>query len=467
VVFILATVALTLVVIWGGLILAFRFNFHRAAPDASYPTPASLLEAQQQDVDYFAKVIARDRAFSPAERKTAEARIAALRALPNALPSPTLHVALMQVMALTDNGHSRMDATADQGALIVPLRVTRFAEGFYVTRAAATYREMLGGRVASIDGHPIDQILLQLDTLRGGVEGFRRENDTTYIIVQDLLYGLGIATEPKASTWTVVLSDGRTVTRRLDAYSMHKGDSIPASGRWLSPEPSKGVEQDWSTYHPRSAELPETWRDFDNPFRIFPAADSCAKVVRLQSIGDVDSYRIAPFLAAAEATLRANPPCAVILDLRGDGGGDYTNVWHFTHVLPNLLAPGGHIFMLTNSQTFSAAITAAAFVKDAGGDRVTIIGEPVGDRLSFFSEGNKACLPNLKVCAYPQTAKHDYQHSCDNWRECFWLNWFYPVRVESLQPDIGVPLRFEDWNTGHDAAYETAHQLAMHPARKM
>jgi len=458
---------MTLAVIVGGLNLAFHLNFHRAAPDASYPTPTSPLEAQQQDVDYFAKVIARDRAFSPAAREMAEARLAALRTRPNALPSPTLHVALMQVMALADNGHSRMDAMAEQGALIVPLRLTRFAEGFYVTRAATTYREMLAGRVVSIDGHPIDQILLQLDTLRGGVEGFRRENDATYIIAQDLLYGLGIATDSKASTWTVMLSDGRTVTRRLDAYSMHQGDGIPPSGRWLSPEPSKGVEQDWGAYHPQSAELPETWRDLDNPFRIFPAPGGCAQVVRLQSIGDVGSQTIAPFLAAAEATLRANPPCAVILDLRGDGGGDYTNTWHFAHVLPDLLAPGGRIYVLTNSQTFSAAITTAAFVKDAGGDRVTIIGEPVGDRLSFFSEGNKACLPNLKVCAYPQTAKHDYQHSCDNWRECFWLNWVYPVRVKSLQPDIVVPLRFEDWNMGHDAAYETARQLAMHPAHKM
>ncbi|GLQ99304.1 peptidase S41 [Dyella mobilis] len=451
---------------WGGLLFAFHFNFHRAAPDANYPKPASPLEAQQQDVDYFAKVMARDRAFSPAERKTAEARIAVLRALPNALPSPALHVALMQVMALADNGHSRMDATAERGALIVPLRVTRFAEGFYVTRVEAAYRDMLGGRVESIDGHPIDQVLLQLDTLRGGVESFRRENDAIFIIVQNLLYGLGIATDPKASTWTVVLPDGRTVTRRLDAYSMHEGDRLPGSGRWLSPEPNKGVEQDWGAYHPQSAELPETWRDFNHPFRMFPAAGGCAQVVRLQSIGDAGSYRIAPFLASTEATLRASPPCAVILDLRGDGGGDYTNVWHFTHVLPTLLAPGGRIFVLTNSQTFSAAITAAAFVKDAGGDKVTIIGEPVGDRLSFFSEGSKACLPNLKVCVYAQTAKHDYQHPCDNWRECYWLNWFYPVRVKSLQPDIVVPLRFEDWNRGRDAAYETARQLAITSQQK-
>lgn len=466
VVLVLASAALALVVVVSGLAFAFHFNFHRAAPSANYPRPASPLEAQRQDVDYFTKIIARDRAFSPAARETAEARLAALQSLPNALPSPKLHVALMQVMALADNGHSRMAATAEEGTQIVPLRVTRFAEGLYVTRAMPAYEDMLGGRIVSIDGHPIDQILSELDTLRGGVESFRRENDATYIVVQDLLYGLGIANDPKASTWTVVLSDGRTVTHRLDAYSMHKGENIPSGERWLSPEPSKGVERDWSAYHSQIAPLPETWRDFDNPFRLFPAADSCAQVVRLQSIGDVDNHPIAPFLAATEAAFRAKPPCAVILDLRGDGGGDYTNTWHFAHALPNVLAPGGRMFVLTDSLTFSAAITTAAFVKDAGGDRVTIIGEPIGDRLSFFSEGNKACLPNLKVCAYPQTAKHDYQHPCSNWRECFWLNWFYPVSVKSLQPDIVVPLRFEDWSAGRDAAYETARRLAVHPDNK-
>ncbi|MGH8122617.1 MAG: hypothetical protein ACREPT_07570 [Rudaea sp.] len=452
-VLVLVGVILAAVAVVGGLLLAFLLNFHPFAPSASYPVPKSALEAQRQDLDYFAKAMALDRAFSVAARAQAEARVAALRALPEALPLPKLQVALMQVMALADNGHSRMDGTADQGTLIVPLRVTRFEEGFYVMRAAAPYRDMLGGRVESIDGQSIEQILPQIETLRGGVEGFRRENAAVFIVVQSLLYGLGIATDPKASTWTVTLADGRTVTHRLDAYPLRKGDHVRSGERWLSHEPANGAEKDWIAYRPRSAEMPETWRDFDNHFRLFSVADSCAQVVRLQSIGNADGQAIAPFLAATEAAFRTDPPCAVILDLRGDGGGDYTNTWHFAHALPGLLAPGGHIFILTDPLTFSAAITTAAFVKDAGGDRVTIIGEPVGDRLSFFSEGSQACLPNLKVCVYYQTGKHDYGHACNDWHECFWLNWFYPVRVTSLQPDIIVPLRFEDWNAGHDAAF--------------
>jgi hypothetical protein len=460
-VYLLGVGILAAVVVLGGLILAFRFNFHRVPPAASYPAPQSALEAQRQDLDYFAKVMAFDRAFSPRARAAAKARVSALESLPEALPPPKLQVALMQVMALADNGHSRMGATADQGTLILPLRVTLFAQGFYVMRAAAPSRDRLGGRVDRIDGQAMEQVLPRLETLRGGVTGFRRQHGAEYLVVQDLLYGLGVATDPKASTWTVTLPDGRVVTRRVEASPSPRGHDLPVGDRWLSPEPGTGVEKDWIAYQPESGEVPETWRDFGQHFRLFAVAGSCAQVVRLQSIADTDGQKIAPFLATTEAAFRAKPPCALIVDLRGDGGGDYTNTWHFAHALPRLLAKGGHIYILTDSLTFSAAITTAAFIKDAGGNRVTIIGEPIGDRLSFYSEGGKACLPNLKVCLFYQTGKHDYGHACNDWRECFWLNWLYPVRVRSLQPDIVVPLEFEDWNAGRDEAYSVARDCAL------
>jgi hypothetical protein len=448
-----------LVIVVGGLITAFVLNFHVSAPKANYPAPGSALEAQRQDLDYFAKAMVLDRSFSPAARIEGEKRVADLKALAFALPPPKLHTTLMQVMALADNGHTRMDLTASKGTLMLPVRVTRFAEGFFVMRTTAPYTDLLGGRVESIDGMVFDEILSHLKTLRGGTEGFRQANAAIFLVVQDLLYGVGVASEPGASIWTVRLPDGRLITHRLIAYPQVEGDELPSGARWLSPEPAKGAEAQWIAYRPASDAVPQTWRDFDDHFRLFPAG-SCAQVVRLQHIGDADGQRIAPFLATAEAALRARPPCAVILDLRGDGGGDYTKIWHFTHTVPGLLAPGGHIFVLTDSETFSAAITATAFTKDAGGDEVTIIGEPVGDRLSFFSEGGKACLPNLKVCVYYQTGKHDYANRCADWHECYWLNWFYPVKVKSLQPDVSVPLRFIDWNAGHDAAFEQALALA-------
>jgi hypothetical protein len=444
----------------GGLVYLFQQHFYFDPPKADYPKPSSALVAQRQDLDYFTKIMALDRSFRPDARAEAERRVEALDALPAALPLAKLHVALMQIMALADNGHTKMRVViGDSMEPLLPVRVTRFAEGFYVMRAKTAYRDLLGGRVESIDGMPFDQVLKQLETLRGGKESFRRENAAYFVVDQDLLYGLGIARDPKRSEWTVRFPDGRTVTHILVA-EQESDDIAPYGARWRSPEPLKGMGADWTAYRPRSGTLPESETDIDNLFTSRAVRGSCARYVRVEDIADTDGQKIQPFLSSTEGALKAHPPCAVILDLRGNGGGDYTNMWHFTHALPGLVAPGGRIVVLTDPMTFSAAITTTAFTKDAGGDKVTIVGEPVGDRLAFYAEGGSATLPNSKFSLSYETGKHDYAHLCTDLHDCFWLNWLYPVRVKTLEPDIAIAQRFSDWDTGHDLAFERAVALA-------
>jgi len=445
----------------GGLFYAFLQHFYFDPPKAEYPRPASALVAQRQDLDYFARIMALDRSFRPEARAEADRRVAALEALPTALPLPKLHVALMQIMALADNGHTKMRATIPGAKdLLVPVRVTRFAEGFYVMRARNEYRDMLGGRVESIDGIPFDQLLAKLETLRGGKESFRRENAAYFIVNQDLLYGAGIARDPNRSEWTVRLPDGQTVTHVLVA-ERESDDTAPYGARWRSPDPLKGMGTDWAAYRPSSGSVPESEMQIDNLFSSRSIPGSCARYIRVEDIMDTDGQKIQPFLTATEAALKAHPPCAIIFDLRGNGGGDYTNMWHFTHALPELVAPGGRIFILTDPMTFSAAITTTAFTKEAGGDKVTIIGEPVGDRLAFYAEGGGATLPNSKFSLSYETGKHDYAHPCTDLHDCFWLNWLYPVRVKTLEPDILIPYRFSDWDEGHDRAFERAVALGV------
>jgi hypothetical protein len=112
--------------------------------------------------------------------------------------------------------------------------------------------------------------------------------------------------------------------------------------------------------------------------------------------------------------------------------------------------------LLLGPSTFSAGIVSAAFIKQAGGDRVVILGEPVGDRLQFLSEGNRGCLPNYPLCVSYATGKHDYQHPCTDLAVCFWLNYIYPTRVPSLDPDEAILLSFAEWRAGSDPVFERA-----------
>jgi hypothetical protein len=99
--------ALAAVLFAVSLAAAFYMHFYRAAPAPAYPKATGPLVAQQQDLDYFGKLMARDRAFTPQTRAEADRRLAQLKASTVVLDHEHLRVALMQIMALADNGHSR------------------------------------------------------------------------------------------------------------------------------------------------------------------------------------------------------------------------------------------------------------------------------------------------------------------------------------------------------------------------
>ena len=114
--------------------------------------------------------------------------------------------------------------------------------------------------------------------------------------------------------------------------------------------------------------------------------------VDLQHNADADEGPIGTFLNSVLDRIRADHPRYLVLDMRMNGGGDYTTTYAFAHALP---AHGGrHIYVLTSGWTFSVAITTTAALKQAVGDQVTIVDEPVGDRLEFWAEGNHFSPPN-------------------------------------------------------------------------
>jgi len=453
----------------GGAYAAFIHRFNPSPPTVDFPRPVDAIQAQRQDLTYFRKLLAMDKSFSPAARTEAQQALSALEASDIPLSRQKLHVALMKIMALADNGHSQVSIVPSGAEVdMLPVRVTAFADGIYVMRARSAYRELLGGRVEAIDDVPIDTVLRQLESLRGGLEGFRLAKAALYMPVQDLLNGLGISPDTGKSTWTVRLLSGEVVTRTLAAYPRDEGEPLADGPRWMSPEPLKGMGTDWLALRPAADDgsLSPSLQKFDVLFLREAIDNSCATYLRLRAIADADGQQIQPFIRSAKNALHAHPPCAVILDLRYSEGGDFTNAYSFMHALPKLVAPGGHIYVLTDAMTFSAAITTAAFVKEAGGESVTILGEPIGDRLAFFAEGNRGCLPNSKLCVDYATGKHDYTQRCSDWNVCFWLTWLYPVRVKTLSPDELIPVKFTDWNSAHDVAFERAVQLANHQSRR-
>lgn len=442
----------------GGLSYAMFRHFSPAPPKAVFPKPANDLEAQHQDLSYFRELIALDRSFEPVAREEAEQRIAALEHLTTPLDQAHFRVELMQIVALADNGHTRLDAPKARN---LPVRVALFADGLYVVRTPPAYSALLGSRVAAIDGTPIDVVMQRLAQLRGGTAAWRREWAAFYTVDQDILFGEDIARNPHGSEWEVVTPTGAHATLRLDLPASNNDEPFVPPKRWISSEPVQGMSGGWVAEQPEQMP-PLSLRDFDSAFRRVRLPNSCASFIQFKSNNDVGDQRISEFIDATRADLRASRPCAAVVDLRYDSGGNYLTTARFAKELPNLIVPGGHIYLLTGPATFSAGITTAAFIKQSGGDRVTILGEPVGDRLHFYSEGNRGCLPNSGLCVGYQRGKHDYAAPCDDWNVCFWLNKLYPVRVKTLAPDETITMSFSEWRQGRDPVFERAVMLSGH-----
>ncbi len=437
----------------GGAFFLMKAHFNPAPPDPGFGKPANALEAQRQDLEQLRRLVALDRSYPAAGRAAANALIDTLAKDTKVLSWAQMRVTAMRAAALADNGHTSAYSGDNRRPNAVPLMVTGFSDGFYVLRAKAPFADLLGARVEAIDGQPIEAVLAKLDALHGGLPAWRRYGSITWLSSPEILNAAGIAPSPDASTWTLRLRNGSVVTRALKAETLDPKGSYEEPSRWMSPEPLDKESKDWRAL---GVALPLPLRDFNRTFRRRWLGKSCVLFAQMKAVVDGPDEKIGGWLDATMDEMAARKPCALILDMRYNTGGDYTNTWAFTHKLSALLQPGGRVFILTGVQSFSATITTIAFIKEQLGDRAVIIGEPVGDRLKFLSEGNSGCLPNSGICFHYSTGMHDYSAPCTDWQVCYWLNWLYPVRVRTLAPDETVHESFADYLSGRDPVFERA-----------
>jgi hypothetical protein len=139
-----------------------------------------------------------------------------------------------------------------------------------------------------------------------------------------------------------------------------------------------------------------------------------------------------------------------VLDLRFDIGGDIDQ----TRDLARALAANvrERIYVITSRYTFSAGIVMAAAMKHDGGNRVTIVGEKVGDDLRWWSEGENACFPNSHYCLHVTTGLWSLVKGCAQNPDCYGDR--LDSRVDSLDPQLHAPMTAEMWLSGRDAAME-------------
>jgi hypothetical protein len=442
-------------------IFALAFTAIFAGPLSAQHAPAasSIVRKQEgaaaraEDLTIFRKqMLGRDKSYSSSARAEAERRLAALEKQVATVEQAYFDLELARIAALADNGHTHyVLGTILRYYNRVPVRLTVFGEDFYVVRAVTAHSDLLGARLVSIDGHSIEELRAAGRSLWGGEAAFRDRFAFNLFESPHLLSVLELAEDSDAATYRFATEAGEIIERRLAGEP--PGPSRPAlrPDQAFFPQLAPVEQGSWKTLLPAD-KAPWALQNYDEAFRWRSAPEFKGMVVELRRNNDAPNRRISDAIAAIRTAIGDTGPTNLVLDMRWNGGGDLNTTRSLMKDLPKLVP--GRIFVLTSPFTFSAAISSVGYLKQAAPERVTIVGEPVGDRLVFFAEGDGIDLPNSRGFLTPATERHDYENGCKAFRDCHNAVVRNPIAVSSLRPDIAAPWTLAAYASGRDPGME-------------
>lgn len=280
-----------------------------------------------------------------------------------------------------------------------PLRLYEFDDGFHVVSAADP--ALVGMQLLEIGGLPIDALAAQAEPL------VPRDNEWT---VRARRPAYLVAAEIESGPYTLREPSGDRVEVELVP--------LPAA------EYVAAVDADRRLPVPRRDE--RSWVESLGDGRILVAYN--------MTRGETDS------LAAEIGELaRAEPPRALVLDLRLNGGGDNTSYGPLLAELERR-AETAQLFVLTSRITFSAAMQLVVDLEQR--TNALFVGEPTGGSPNQFGDATAVELPEAGLLAKVATVHWETAGSDDE-------------RL-TRAPDLAVPLRSGDFFAGRDPVLDAA-----------
>lgn len=384
-----------------------------SAAEALGPPPQnlSLTPAQwQEDLAALIRILTTEHGAPFHHVREADFRRAA-RGIAAATPrstGPEIAAAFRRLSMMIGDGHTGVALPARQPRF--PLRTFWFDDGIGIVATLPEHRALLGARVRAVGGVPIGEVLRRLRPYSpmNETEWSYRAVLPALINRPHILEAAGIARGGRVA-WTFAMPDGGRRTVMLDA------GEFPIVGRALL------------------GGGPPLWeRRPDEPFwmRQWPASGTLYVNFR--------GYRgLAANAAALGRALDEMRPLRLVIDMRDNGGGDYTLGREL--LIPEIVRRPwinrrGALYVLVGRYTFSAAMVNAADFRSM--TQAILVGEPIGEKPNSWQESRRFYLPNSGLPVGVSTLFYR----------------FAPEGVEAIEPDIYAPPTLRDWARGDDPA---------------
>lgn len=395
-----------------------------------------------------AHYLAKSLSFAPDDRQRALAYIESIRH--KRLTKPEQMAALLRIGAFSGNAHDWLNN--GKGWLpetTLPLRLLWLADGMTVAQAAPGYERLLGGEILTLAGKTPGELLPTLRQYNGGNDEFIKSRGIWLLESPQMLQAIGISQRAGSIPVEVRRVDGVIERRDLKAVAAKRSPFDENSlGVWSRAATASQRQLGWKTAGAGSD--PFYLQEPARTFRIHELPELDALYVQFRSNLDGPGQSITAFAQAVRDKLAATPMHHLILDQRFNTGGNSDLTMDLMRTIGQ--HPNGRVYVLVGPRTFSAGIVSTALVKHASGNRAILVGEDIGDRLRWWSEGDSVCFPASKYCMAYTTGLWDLAKGCAGETGCYGDR--FNAAVPHLAPDLRAPVTRKDWLAGKDPAME-------------
>jgi hypothetical protein len=399
-----------------GLLLLPGCSSSPAAPSPA-PTPAATRDGRfVQDIDALALDLPRlhTNLFFKTTRDTFNREVETLKTRVAEMKDHEVVAGLMRLAALPGDAHTSISPFNYAGFRRLPLRVRFVSDGLMVWATSAGASALLGGRVTRIGDMEVTAAIERIvPVVSRDNEAWLRAIGPNYLIIPEVLHAQGVVANPDQVAWSVTGVDGTSV--RVEISAVAAGQEGTLRDALTGPVP---------LYRQRTSE--NYWYTWVEPDVVYLQYNRCQ---------DAPADPMSSFSARVFADIDRRVPRAVIIDLRGNGGGNSSVADPLFAGLRSrrFLSDSGRLFALIGSGTFSSALLNSITLKRELG--AILVGEPTGGRPNGYGEVRTFNLPNSGLQVSYSTK--------------FFRSW-PEGDPESLFPDIAAAISSTDYRDGRD-----------------
>ena len=380
------------------------------------------------------------RPFRTTDGQTFDAAAASLLADVPELTDKEIIVRLAALVALIDDGHTRLAIPREYPGIglefghtptaqpahdalrfaQLPVAVAQFADGVFVTAAIPEHRDLIGLRLVAIDGMSVADAMDAVQAITFAEnEQLSRLMGADRLSLPEALVSLGVARSADSVNLVFEEQDGTARTAAIRPLSAAPVD-------WVGPFPNDG--------------LPLRFRRPGDKFWAEYVEDGNFVYMQMDEIGDGE-IPLAQFVVDT-LDLATRRDARLVIDVRNNfGGSGGLNRTLVTSLIRNdSLNRHDRTFVLIGRRTFSAAQMLVNELERY--TRVTFVGEPTGSRPDHFGDPRKIRLEHSGL-----TLRVSRLH---------WSSYTAFDERASTYPDFPVEWTAEQYFSGEDPALALA-----------